>query len=158
MKATDEAKIGMAVLAAILLLALAVCLVHPSTLFSRHYTLYASLTDAKGLRKDAEVLFAGVHAGKVTGVKLNGDRARVTLSMEPEVRIPKDATCSIGKLGLISAPYVAISGGHEEAGYFSPGGFIPETAPSDLTPLINKADRLLKTVETIEDNAGKFTK
>lgn len=156
MKATDEAKIGMAVLAALIFIALAVSFVRPSAFFSQQYTLYAVLSDAQGLRSGAEVLFAGVHAGRVAAVTLDGNRARVTFSVEPEVRIPKDAACNIGKMGFVGAHYIAISGGHAGAGYVSPGDTISEATSPDLMPLINKADRLLKTLETIEDNTSQF--
>lgn len=158
MKLTKESKIGLWAIALLIAIALAVSFLHPASFVSKQYTIYATFSDARGLRSGAKVFFAGVRVGDVKAVDIDGDHAKVTLAIDDGTNIPKDASFSIAKQGLVGALYVGIDGGHSDAGFLSPGDTAQEASGTDMMPLINKAGKLLKTMDAIEDNVKEFRK
>jgi phospholipid/cholesterol/gamma-HCH transport system substrate-binding protein len=100
--------------------------------------LIAEFDSVAGLKTGAPVEIAGVQAGQVKRIELNGDRAAVVLSLQPGLTVYGDAIASVKTRGLIGDKYVAITpGGSAEA--LPPGGKIRETESGvDLESLIGQ--------------------
>ncbi len=102
------------------------------------YALQADFDSASGLTSGAPVEIAGVVVGRVDRIALDKDRARVTLRLEPTIRVQEDAIASIRTRGLIGEKYVLILPGGSDR-IVPPGGRIRETeSPPDLQDLLGK--------------------
>src|SRR4030095_11332374 len=77
-------------------------------------TLLANFDELGGLKPRAPVVIAGGKVGQVRSTELGDDyRARVTLDLDPTLKIPADTTASIVTAGLLGDRYVSLPAGGE---------------------------------------------
>lgn len=77
----------------------------------QRYTVTAVVPDARGLGPNAILLLNGVNVGRVTDITTGDDPTlgvRMTLSIDNDVRVPRDATFSVNA-GLLGEPSLAMS-------------------------------------------------
>ena len=102
------------------------------------YLVYADFSSVAGLKLGDPAEIAGVRVGKVESLGLAEDRARVTLRIDPPVKLQEDVIESVRARGLIGDKFVLITPGASD-NIISPGGMIRETeSPQDITDLIGK--------------------
>lgn len=112
---------------------------HVSTLFD----------SAAGLDKNAPVKMAGVPIGEVAEMALEDSRAKVTMRIRPEVKIPNGSRAVVKAAGLLGEKYVEILPGRE-AGYVQAGEEIPQEAvTADLDTLINRFGAIADDVKAV---------
>ena len=105
---------------------------------SNYYRLYANFDSVSGLKNGAQIEIAGVPVGKVTGITLKDDQARVELSIKPDVKVGSDVFASIKTQGIIGDKYVLLTPGADDD-YLKDGDEITETESAvDLESLISK--------------------
>ena len=76
-------------------------------------TVYALMNDASGVAKLSQIRIAGIPMGSVQSVKLDHDRARIDIGINPDVKLYQDATVSKVASSLLGEYYLAISPGTE---------------------------------------------
>jgi phospholipid/cholesterol/gamma-HCH transport system substrate-binding protein len=102
------------------------------------YEVYAIFSNAGGLKTGSNIEIAGVGVGRVKGITLEKDQARVVLNLPWSVKIQEDAIASIKTKGLIGEKYIEITLGASEK-EVKPGERIRETQPPvDLEQMISK--------------------
>ena len=120
--------------------------------FSNRYQLTGYFAGAgQGLHPGSEVVFRGVQVGQVSTMSLAGSRARVTMLIDQDFRVPQTATATIGPINLFGADEVSFTTPQESGAgpYLAPGSTIPRTADSDeLGDLFAAAAPLLDKVNT----------
>ena len=95
--------------------------------FGQGYQVTASFDNISGLRTGAIVEVAGVEVGRVESIQVTPDyRARITLSLNPDITLKEDAIASIRTKGIIGDKYIKLSPGYAEK-TIPPGGKIHET-------------------------------
>lgn len=146
-----EAKVGAFVLAGLTLIASAIFLLGDYT-FERRYTIYVNFTDVSNLSKDAPVKLSGVDVGKVRGLVLEDNHAKVIAAIRRGVEIYNDAEFSIGSTGIIGSKYLQIDQGHPRAGVVPAEAVIRGIDPVSIEKSLTKA---LGKLETLLDG---FTK
>lgn len=141
-----EARVGAFVLAGLTLIASAIFLLGDYT-FERRYTIYATFADVSNLSKDAPVKLSGVEVGKVRGLLLEDNHAKVITAIRRGVEIYNDAEFSIGSTGIIGSKYLQIDQGHPKAGIMPAGavvrGIDPVSIEKSLTKTLGKLETLL---------------
>jgi len=90
------------------------------------YEIQAEFDSVTGLKTGAAVEIAGVQVGQVKRIGLNGDRAVVTFTLTPGVKLYGDSIASIKTRGLIGDKFVSISLGVSQK-ELPAGGKIRET-------------------------------
>ena len=102
------------------------------------YVVYADFSSVAGLKVGDPAEIAGVRVGKVESLGLAEDRARVTLRVDPQIKLQDDVIASVRARGLIGDKFVLIAPGASDK-IIAPGGMIRETeSPQDITDLIGK--------------------
>lgn len=102
------------------------------------YVVYADFSSVAGLKLGDPAEIAGVRVGRVESLGLAEDRARVTLRLDPQVKLQEDVIASVRARGLIGDKFVLITPGASDK-IIGPGGMIRETeSPQDITDLIGK--------------------
>ena len=102
------------------------------------YVVSADFSSVAGLKIGDPAEIAGVRIGKVESLGLVDDRARVTLRLDPNVKLQDDVIASVRARGLIGDKFVLITPGASD-NIIPPGGKIRETeSPQDITDLIGK--------------------
>lgn len=134
-----EIGVGVFVLAGVLALAyLSIQLGGLDIFDAGTYEVSAKFTNATGLRRGAPVEMAGVRIGRVSGISLDGEDAKLTLRLDESVRLSRDSIASIRTKGILGDKYVSISQGGAER-LIPPGGRIRETEPPiDIEKLIGE--------------------
>ncbi len=114
-----EAKIGVFVGVTLAILAVFIFVVGDlSRLFRRPgYPLVTSFESALGVEPHTVVRLAGVKIGYVKNIRLVGHRALITLSIFPEVKVPRGSKASLASLGLLGEKYIEIFPGREPGAY-----------------------------------------
>ena len=105
---------------------------------SSGYMVYADFSSVAGLKVGDPVEIAGVKIGRVDGLQLVDDRARLELRLQDGVKLQEDVIASVRSRGLIGDKFILISPGASDK-VISAGGKIRETdSPPDITDLIGK--------------------
>jgi phospholipid/cholesterol/gamma-HCH transport system substrate-binding protein len=102
------------------------------------YVVFADFVSVAGLKLGDPVEIAGVRVGRVEGIGLADDRARLRLRVSDDVKLQEDVIASVRARGLIGDKFVLISPGGSDK-IIPPGGRIRETeSPPDIPDLIGK--------------------
>jgi phospholipid/cholesterol/gamma-HCH transport system substrate-binding protein len=105
---------------------------------SRGYVVFADFPSVAGLKPGDPVEIAGVRVGRVEGIGLADDKARLTLRFTDGVKLQEDVIASVRARGLIGDKFVLVSPGASDK-IIPPGGKIRETdSPPDIPDLIGK--------------------
>jgi phospholipid/cholesterol/gamma-HCH transport system substrate-binding protein len=102
------------------------------------YRVVANFDNVSGLGQGAPVEVAGVQVGRVEAIRLTpGDRAVVTLRLQPGLQLHDDAIASIRTKGIIGDKFIQLSPGNSEK-LIPAGGTIHDTESTiDLEQLIS---------------------
>ncbi|WP_051301027.1 MlaD family protein [Actinomadura rifamycini] len=111
-------------------------------------------TAGQGLGDGAPVKIRGVTVGTVERMELTGaGRARLTLRLDPGVRVPASAAASIEPASAFGPKFVELTPGPGERGgpFLASGATIERTSdPQDLSNLLAQADATLSAVDPTE--------
>jgi phospholipid/cholesterol/gamma-HCH transport system substrate-binding protein len=66
-------------------------------------------SNALNLPTGADVTFNGIRVGRVTGVDLRRDQVEVVTTIDPEIRVPADASATLRQSTVLGDPSVAIT-------------------------------------------------
>jgi len=105
------------------------------------YTVDARFGGVSGLVTGADVRVSGIKVGTVVDQRLDTETfdAIVTMSIAPEVKLPKDSSAKIATDGLLGGAHVALDPGGEKE-MMAPGDTIEYTQGAvDLMSLIGQA-------------------
>jgi phospholipid/cholesterol/gamma-HCH transport system substrate-binding protein len=117
-----------------------------------NYKVAATFDDVSGLLPDDNVKVAGVVVGKVTGIKVVDGRARVSLQIKKQYKLPSDSTASIRWRNLIGQRYVYLIPG-KAATVLSSGDEITKTTKViDLGELFNRLGPIVATIDPKQVN------
>ena len=78
--------------------------------------LVTEFDQVAGLSLQSAIRVAGVKVGAVTGIDLDGKKARVTLGLPKDFPVYQDATASLSSIGILGEKYIELDPGHPEAG------------------------------------------
>lgn len=79
------------------------------------FLLIANFDEIGGLKPRAPVVISGVKVGEVAGIDLSDDyRAKVTLNLDPTLKLPSDTIASIVTSGVLGDRYVSLQPGGDE--------------------------------------------
>ena len=96
-------------------------------IYGEGYNIYANFNNASGLKTGAAVEVAGVEVGRVAAIQITPQyQARVSMKLQPGVKIHNDAIASIRTKGIIGDKFVKLSPGNS-AKIIPPGGTIIDT-------------------------------
>ncbi|GAA4921759.1 phospholipid/cholesterol/gamma-HCH transport system substrate-binding protein [Nonomuraea thailandensis] len=121
-------------------------------------TLHAVFDDVQSLVAGHSVQIADVRVGTVTGIRLEGYRARVTMSVQSAHRVPEGSTATVAKTSVLGENYVQLAppAGKSLAGgpYLKDGATIAETSVEpDIEQVTAKAGPLIEALGAQDVNA-----
>ncbi len=112
------------------------------------YSVYVTLDNASGLKRKAPVLMAGIQVGTVDAIDLVENRARLTLLVRPEVKLPADSVATLATQGILGDTYVKLTPGQGEA--LAEGGKLERVQPpARLEDLSNTLGAVLADLKDI---------
>ena len=104
---------------------------------------------AAGLTLQSAIRVAGVPVGTVSGIDLDGKRARVTLALPKGFPVYKDAAISLSAIGILGEKYIDLDPGHPEQGPLDPGQQIPSKTGMSMDSLMETLGGISKDVKNV---------
>lgn len=113
-----ETKVGAFFVATIAILGVLILRTEKLELFGKNGKRQYSLgfRQVAGLAQQGQVRIAGVPVGTVQEILLEGGRAKVIFSVNPDVPLYADASAQLSSIGILGEKYVDLDPGHPEAG------------------------------------------
>jgi phospholipid/cholesterol/gamma-HCH transport system substrate-binding protein len=91
------------------------------------YTFQAQLPDVDNIQRNSRVRVGDVTVGTVTGIQRQGWHALVTMTVNGDVRLPANATATIGQTSLLGSKHIELAPpkNMQPAGKLHDGSLIP---------------------------------
>jgi phospholipid/cholesterol/gamma-HCH transport system substrate-binding protein len=113
------------------------------------YTLYYYLDSAEGLFRSTPVRLAGVPVGAVEKIELEGQRAKVTLQMVGEAKLPVDSVGELKGEGILGDKFIRVRLGTADT-YLKDGDTLQSaTSGADMDEMTAKASAIADDVKEI---------
>jgi phospholipid/cholesterol/gamma-HCH transport system substrate-binding protein len=95
------------------------------------YMLTARFSSVDGLQNGSDVRIGGVKVGQVTSITMDPETyfAVVTMSVDPQIKLPTDSVASVATEGLLGGKYLGLTPGASDD-MLKPGGRINHTEGS----------------------------
>jgi phospholipid/cholesterol/gamma-HCH transport system substrate-binding protein len=155
-----EQRIGLFFLVGLVLLALAIELTLGLGLFHRRYLLKADFTDVQGLDRGADVRLAGLRAGRVDDLALEGDHVRVTMAIDGNLTARRDSVARLAFRALSGERFVSLTLGTPTAPPAGPGDVLEGETPAGLADAVDQLSRVAESVDqlatTLDTEAGRL--
>ncbi|MCS7183344.1 MAG: MCE family protein [Thermoanaerobaculum sp.] len=141
---SQTAKVGAFMFVALVILAVFIIKIEEIPFGERagRQRIQAEFPSVAGLDEKSPVRIAGVRVGIVERIELAGEKARVTLSLDPQVRLRRGAWAEVTSLGLLGDKYVELYPGPAEAPPLPPGTVLSGESPVAF-------DHVLKTAAEV---------
>jgi phospholipid/cholesterol/gamma-HCH transport system substrate-binding protein len=128
-------------------------------IWEKGYRLYAEFDDIVGLDERSRIKVAGVDAGIVEQIKIADGKARLTLLINPDIKVYKNAKASLKMSGLLGDRYLSIATGSPDNPQLKSGDTITNVLPSAdvdalLTELTSAATNIGDLAENLKDVFG----
>jgi phospholipid/cholesterol/gamma-HCH transport system substrate-binding protein len=141
-----EAKVGLFVLAALLLLGYMSMRVGKFTFLTSEHTFpaQATFTSVSGLVENGRVEIAGVEVGRIKQLHLVNGQAVADLMLLPNLNLRQDAVARVRSKGMLGEKYIELDLGNLAAPPLKQGGMLSKTESAvELDHLLSKIPGLL---------------
>ncbi|MBI2890003.1 MAG: MCE family protein [Nitrospirae bacterium] len=139
---STEFKVGLFVLGSIALIVY-IGVKFGSFNFGNRYLVHVTLPHAQGVVALGNVQIAGVSVGRVEDLDYVDGGARMTLAIDSDVRLHRDATATIRPKSLLGEKVVELTPGSGTEPLIEDGGEIVNVIPStDVSQLLNDAGQM----------------
>ena len=147
-----EAKVGTFVIACLILLGVTVYYVGNEQ-WGRHSTPYKTyLKYAGGVAPGTEVLFGGITAGRVTGVRTwSQDPTRIEILLEVKEGTPvnEKSVAKLGSVSLMSSPAISITTGAQNAQRLTAGQVIASQETVSIDEMTQKLSGIADSAQVL---------
>jgi len=106
------------------------------------YTLVAGFPDLQDLKVTDDVRMAGVRIGSVSQTRLGKHRAEAVLQIDPQYKVPSDASATIVMAGIIGTDYISIDLGSSQAPALADGAEINTKVTPDIASIMTQMGEL----------------
>ncbi|HPQ40296.1 MAG TPA: MlaD family protein [bacterium] len=114
------------------------------------YRIFVRFSSIEGLGEKSKVRYAGVEVGYVEAVALQDGQALVTLRLDPDIKIRRNARFLVGSMGLMGEKFVSISGGSDRAELLTSEAVVQGDAAVSM-------DQLVASLNAIGSDIGEIT-
>lgn len=165
MKISNETKVGLLTITALVLLIVGFNFLKGKDLFNRSKKIYMVFTDLGGLSKSNEVKINGYVIGKVYDLNAQDKNVNgivATINLSEDVNIPSDSKGIISS-PLVGSSYISIEKGTSN-NYLKPGDTLDtrvdagifDDVKAQLTPTLGKLREGIDTVKLLMSNVNKI--
>ena len=121
----------------------------PTLLGIGRITVTMQLPAAGGLYKFSNVTYRGVQVGKVTDVKLTGNGAEATLTLDTSPKIPADLQADVRSVSAVGEQYVDLRPRTDSGPYLENGSVIVKentSIPQAIGPVLDQLNSLVGSI------------
>ena len=152
---SKEARIGLLVAMAILILITGFYFLRGSNLFSRENTYFCYFNNIQGLQASAPVQIKGFGVGRVGAIKLDGKKVKVTISVSKKQSIPEGTVAKLASADLLGSKVISLELGTSAVAVKNEGilpttveGGIIDNLSTEISPLIKDIRLVISRLDT----------
>ena len=155
---TTELKVGIFAIIVIIILSYMTFKVGGMPMiWEKGYRLYAEFDDVSGLDEQSRIKIAGVEAGLLEKIRLKNGKAKLTLLIQPDIEVYRNAVVSLRMSGLLGDRYLALSPGTPDQPVLNDGDTIAETFPAaDIDILANQLTSAAVQISDLTKNINSI--
>jgi phospholipid/cholesterol/gamma-HCH transport system substrate-binding protein len=149
---TTEAKVGVFVIASVLVFGSATYFVHNTQTGRAQVAYKTRLRYAGGITSGASVLFGGIKVGQVTAVapwSEDPTRIEILFAVKSGTPLNQKSTATVGTVTVMTAPALMITTGSNEAGRLSAGGIVSSAESVSLEELEGRVAKLAESADAL---------
>ena len=113
------------------------------------YILYAGFKQVVGLQQQSDVRLSGVLVGKVTKISPEGTGVTVTMSVNPDAKIPKQSKVSITSSGVMGEKFINFQPKVDNGEYLENGAYLYGTDEAGMDQMFDGLTRVMDKVEEL---------
>ncbi len=118
--------------------------------FGTHVEYKTILADASGIFEKTPIKVAGINAGKIKKIELQGNKALVTFEVREDVKVSPGAKLKIKSVGLLGDKFIDMDLGTQNSSErLPPGSFLDTQGGAGFDTLAKDASDVLKEVKEI---------
>jgi virulence factor Mce-like protein len=148
----QETKVGLFLIVAVSVIAASAVFLGNLRLFKRSDRYFVNFANVEALPPKAAVKIAGVEIGTVKKVQLVEGVAKVTIEIDPNISLYKNARAKVGSTGIIGTKFIELSPGTPDAGKLETDATIRGDEGGGLTAMAEKLSRLFERHEKYGDS------
>ncbi|MCH5641535.1 MULTISPECIES: MCE family protein [unclassified Gordonia (in: high G+C Gram-positive bacteria)] len=123
--------------------------------FGQAIEVTAYFDNVAGLYKSNDVAVLGMPVGQVTSVEPQGNRVKVTFTIDKDVPVPADATAAIVNTSIVTTRHVELSPAYSGGPKLEDGAVLKQTkAPVSVGELFDSLDHLVVALGGDGNGAG----
>ena len=116
--------------------------------FGQYVTYRTIVKDASGIFPKTPIKVAGISAGRITAIELQGNTALITFEILKQIRVTKNSKLRIKSVGFLGDKYIEIYVG-DSPEFLAKLDFIDSEEAAGMETLIKDASEVLVDVKTI---------
>ena len=114
-----------------------------------NYVPYRTVVkDASGIFPKTPIKVAGINAGRIKSIALEGNEAHIDFEILERIHIPEDSRLRIKTVGFLGDKYLEIVVGTSNSRLL-PSSAIPASEGGGMNGLVNDASEILKDVKVV---------
>ena len=113
------------------------------------YILYAGFKQVVGLQQQSDVRLSGVLVGKVTQINTEGTGVTVTMSVNPDAKIPKQSKVTITSSGVMGEKFVNFQPKVDNGEYLQNGDYLYGTDEAGMDQMFDGMTKVMSKVEEL---------
>ena len=155
---TTEAKVGVFVIASLLILGSAAYFIHNTQTVRGQVPYITHLRYAGGLAPGAAVLFGGIKVGQVTAVRPWSEdptRIEIVFAVKSGTPVNQNSTARVGTISLMTTPSLMIATGSNEARRLSAGELVPSAESLSLEEIEGRVAKLAESADALVGDLRK---
>lgn len=117
--------------------------------FGEHVQYKTILADASGIFEKTPIKVAGINAGKIKKIELQGNKALITFEVLESVKVTKDASMKIKSVGLLGDKFIDMDLGTQDGPRLAEGSLLDTQTGGGFDGLAQDAGAVLKEVKEI---------
>ncbi len=118
---------------------------------ARSYTVYVQMADALAINANSKVMVADVFVGVIRKIELKNWIATLTLGLDNNVKLPKNATAKIGQTSLLGSQHIELAAPPAPSPQLLTDG---DTIPLADTSAFPSTEQTLASVATVLHGGG----
>ena len=159
MKLSNEAKIGIMVVAVVVLLAGLTIKTGNFNFSKKGYLMKVSFTNIDGIDLNAPVLLNGLEVGAVKDIIIDHSNDDTTMQLvvwlEDHAKVRQGAKAYVKNMGFMGEKYVGLTAGDKGAPWMGPGETIRGDAPADLDKLLKDGQEIAAQLKEVSQNINE---
>lgn len=117
--------------------------------FGKHIPYQTIIKDASGIFEKTPIKVAGINAGKIKSIELEGSQALITFEIIEKIKVTPSAKLKIKSVGLLGDKFIDMDLGDQQGERLPENATIPTSGGDGIDSLAKDAGEVLREVKEI---------